>query len=525
MNAKANFFFALSILLSSVTIIPAQAENSNTVRSLDEITSQSSDIPALLTSEPIMPLSPVVPEVKKTKRHVSKSSASAQSAGAVNTLYRTAQTEKIAELNRELTELKASMQLENNNLRQNLVEAQRKLDEKRDQTQFPAGNSKDASASLLESQKQIDTLKEQLTKLTAEQTMNKLEFAKARTGDSAQIEQLSQLLTASHSEVDSLNNRVKYLLAAQEESTKALTSAKASDTKNVSDLKESLADSQKEAAALKTQVTTLTATRSDGEKALVTAQQSLIDTQKKLTELESKWRDASSQMEKQSKELADLHATKPTATVTAAPKSKEDMQSYALGTLWGQQVVAALSKMRTDGFTIELSHVISGVNDSIGNQYKIPKEKIIEELDTLNKKELTMSGASAKATKSDDNKFIANFSNMPNTKRADMGYYYRITQKGQGKIMKSDIVDVAVKESLSSGKVINDMNKNGKKLALPLDHFPPLFSTAISLIGNKGKMEIVVPPELAYGDQGQPPEIPPGSTMVYEITVLDVKTQ
>lgn len=34
---------------------------------------------------------------------------------------------------------------------------------------------------------------------------------------------------------------------------------------------------------------------------------------------------------------------------------------------------------------------------------------------------------------------------------------------------------------------------------------------------------MAVPPELAYGAQGRPPEIPPSSTMVYEITVVDVQ--
>ncbi|WP_431225207.1 FKBP-type peptidyl-prolyl cis-trans isomerase [Serratia sp. L9] len=33
---------------------------------------------------------------------------------------------------------------------------------------------------------------------------------------------------------------------------------------------------------------------------------------------------------------------------------------------------------------------------------------------------------------------------------------------------------------------------------------------------------MVVPPTLAYGDKGLPPDIPPGSTMVYNVKILDV---
>ncbi len=33
----------------------------------------------------------------------------------------------------------------------------------------------------------------------------------------------------------------------------------------------------------------------------------------------------------------------------------------------------------------------------------------------------------------------------------------------------------------------------------------------------------VVPPELAYGDAGYPPKVPPGATMVYTIRVENVR--
>lgn len=35
---------------------------------------------------------------------------------------------------------------------------------------------------------------------------------------------------------------------------------------------------------------------------------------------------------------------------------------------------------------------------------------------------------------------------------------------------------------------------------------------------------MVVPPELAYGNVGYPPKVPPSATMVYELRVDGVKT-
>jgi peptidylprolyl isomerase len=38
-----------------------------------------------------------------------------------------------------------------------------------------------------------------------------------------------------------------------------------------------------------------------------------------------------------------------------------------------------------------------------------------------------------------------------------------------------------------------------------------------------GRRQLVIPPDLGYGAQGQPPDIPPNSTLVFVIDVLDVE--
>jgi len=40
-----------------------------------------------------------------------------------------------------------------------------------------------------------------------------------------------------------------------------------------------------------------------------------------------------------------------------------------------------------------------------------------------------------------------------------------------------------------------------------------------------GKSKLTCPPEIAYGDRGSPPLIPPGTTLVFDVTLHEITAE
>ncbi|MGX8939553.1 FKBP-type peptidyl-prolyl cis-trans isomerase (plasmid) [Symbiopectobacterium sp. Eva_TO] len=142
---------------------------------------------------------------------------------------------------------------------------------------------------------------------------------------------------------------------------------------------------------------------------------------------------------------------------------------------------------------------------------------------TINAQDTAGVNATDSAARRAGSRYLEAFMREPGVKKSSSGFWYQIRDKGDGRTIHStDTVSSVMRESLSSGKVISDMVADKKMFKMPLDRYPEMFREAISLLGRHGAIRVVAPPELAYGDSDTPAGVPPGSTMVYDIRVLDV---
>lgn len=105
----------------------------------------------------------------------------------------------------------------------------------------------------------------------------------------------------------------------------------------------------------------------------------------------------------------------------------------------------------------------------------------------------------------------------------ESGLQYRVITEGKGtKPKATDIVTVHYTGKLIDGKVFDSSVTNGQPATFPLDGVIAGWTEALQLMPQGSKWEIVIPADLAYGSGGQGP-IPPSSTLIFEVELLEVK--
>ena len=85
----------------------------------------------------------------------------------------------------------------------------------------------------------------------------------------------------------------------------------------------------------------------------------------------------------------------------------------------------------------------------------------------------------------------------------------------------SDTVKVHYRGTLTDGKEFDSSYRRNEPAAFPLNRVIPCWTEGVQKIKVGGKAKLVCPPNLAYGSRGVP-GIPPNSTLVFEVELLDI---
>ncbi|WP_288400795.1 FKBP-type peptidyl-prolyl cis-trans isomerase N-terminal domain-containing protein [uncultured Serratia sp.] len=331
--------------------------------------------------------------------------------------------------------------------------------------------------------------------------------------------ELQQQLTQLQKERDGQRQQVEQ----QEKSLKtALAQQKAEAAKVAGELQQQLAQLQEKNKTQTEQAKTLeqrlvTAT-TESAQAAQQRDKATQQAEKTATELAA----AHQAQQALREELDGLRSRAKWLPDTQSLKKKPEQQSYAAGVALGRDIQTMLAERKNWGINPDKTVLLAGVIDTFNGRYQLSDAQLTNALAESEKAVNDARNQAAKTQTSKGEAFVAEFKKKKGTQKSPAGFWYRIDYAGDEAIKDNARVDIVVKESLTDGSVIQDMDRSGKVMSQPLSAYPPLFREAIGHLKNHGSLTMVVPPALAYGETGYAPQIPPNATMVYELRIVDV---
>ena len=111
----------------------------------------------------------------------------------------------------------------------------------------------------------------------------------------------------------------------------------------------------------------------------------------------------------------------------------------------------------------------------------------------------------------------------PTEVRTSSGIVITTLKEGTGASPKStDTVKVHYRGTLLDGKEFDSSYGRGQPATFPLNRVIPCWTEGVQKIKLGGKSKLVCPSKLAYGSQGVPGTIPPDSTLIFEVELLEI---
>jgi len=225
-------------------------------------------------------------------------------------------------------------------------------------------------------------------------------------------------------------------------------------------------------------------------------------------------------------------AVSPSAGVAATGstyKTDKDKISYSLGVDIGR----TLQRLQLDLNEDALS---KGIGDVLGSKPMAMTDQELQETlqgfqqkmmqkqqEALAKKQDEMKVVADK-NKADGKKFLDDNSKKTGVKSTASGLQYKVIKEGKGdKPKDSDVVETNYRGTTIDGKEFDSSTKHGSTFSFPVSGVIKGWSEALKLMPVGSKWELYIPAELAYGDEGYGDDIPPGSTLIFEVELLGIK--
>jgi FKBP-type peptidyl-prolyl cis-trans isomerase FklB len=202
-------------------------------------------------------------------------------------------------------------------------------------------------------------------------------------------------------------------------------------------------------------------------------------------------------------------------------KTPKDQVSYATG-------VTTVRNMQKQGIAFDLDLVIRGMRDSLTTDKLAMSEKEIRQamsslMADVRRNQAANQRALGEKNLRRGNEFRDQFSKQDGVVKLPNGVLYRVIKQGQGP-KPGELDTVMVK--YRGATVLNqefDATEGDRPVPLRMAQTIVGWREALKQMPVGSRWEVVIPPNLAYGDRGVGDMIGPHETLVFDVELVDIK--
>lgn len=194
--------------------------------------------------------------------------------------------------------------------------------------------------------------------------------------------------------------------------------------------------------------------------------------------------------------------------------------SYALGMM-------AVIHMKQGGAELDNDMVLQGVRDLLeGRKTALTREEMFSALKKEQARDRASAGSAAQANLAKGQDFLRRNRTESGVIELASGLQYRVLQEGTGKRPgPHDLVVAHYTGTLIDGTKFDSSRDRGKPATFGVDRVIPGWTEALQLMKEGAKWQLFIPSDLAYGPRAVGDRIPPDSTLIFEVELLEVKSR